>query len=118
MEELTRILEFIETLQADDSLDLSSYSTEFVDVLEAHQNLTENIEAGQATTEEQQVQIDKLKQENWDLSKKITTPETIDDEDVEEEIEEEEDQEKTFDTTDEAIADLFKDDDEDQERKE
>lgn len=115
MEELTRILEFIETLQADDSLDLSSYSTEFVDVLEAHQNLTENIETGQATTEEQQRQIDKLKQENWDLSKKITTPETIDDEDVEEE---EEDQEKTFETTDDAIADLFKDDDEDQERKE
>lgn len=110
MEALETILDLFTDLQADETLDLSAYATRFVEVGEASDELTQSINDGKANTEANQKLIDELKGENWDLSKKITTKETLDEdkaEPVETETETETD-ETPYETNDEAIDDLFK----------
>lgn len=113
MEQLEAILQFIQLLQEDENLDLSEYSTHFVDVMEQGQSLSEAISQLQEENEASKGTIESLKSENWDLSKRITKPEEKETEDeVEEEVEETEEE---YETIDDAIEDLFKEGEEEDE---
>lgn len=109
MEALETILSLFTDLQADEELDLSAYATRFVEVGEASDELTQSINDGNANSEANQQLIDELKSENWDLSKKITTKETMAETDEVDEVDEADEVEETaeFETVDEALDDLF-----------
>lgn len=117
MDELETILTFMTDLQNDETLDLSSYASRFVEVSEAHDSIVAIVENGASEGEANAQLINDLKSENWDLSKKITTKETVDEEPDESESKAEEETEEEFESTDDAIDDLFKKDKEKDDEK-
>lgn len=108
MDELQKISELFEDLQNDESIDLGSYAERFVEVSEAKDGLISVLTANGEASEASEATIAELKDANWELSKKITTPA-----ETKEEVEVIVEEDAEFETNDDAIKDLFKKDKED-----
>ena len=114
MDALKLIGDLLTDLAADETLDLSNYSERFVEINDAFGGIEAEFEQMRQTLEDNANDITALKDSNWNLSKKITTKDDVEDIDPEGE-ETLDDEEVEFESIDDAIDDLFeKGDDEDE----